>query len=73
MRPVGSLATQFAPPFKLVLHYFITAVVLNVVSLSVLLAFAGKLTPPFYLFQYAGAVHLFLLGFVMMTIFGALY
>ncbi|WP_457639798.1 hypothetical protein [Persephonella sp.] len=73
MRIVGSLATKFAPPFSLVLHYFIGAVFFNFVAISVLFLFGGNFEPPFYALHYAGAVHLFLLGFVMMTIFGALY
>ncbi|WP_456384555.1 hypothetical protein [Persephonella sp.] len=73
MRIVGSLATQFAPPFSLVLHYFIGSVFFNFLSILALTFYKGGFEPPFYLFSYAGFVHLFLLGFVMMTIFGALY
>jgi len=73
MRVVGSLATQFAPPFSLVLHYFISSVFFNFLSILALTFFKEGFEPPFYIFSYAGFVHLFLLGFVMMTIFGALY
>ncbi len=73
MRVVGSLATKYAPPFSLILHYFIAAVVFNVLSIAFLFNFLGGLSGPFYIFKYATEVHLFLLGFVLMTIFGALY
>ena len=73
MRIVGSLATKFAPPFSLVLHYFIGGVILNLISILVLLSFGSQFTQPFYNLQNAAIVHIQLLGFVMMIIFGALY
>lgn len=73
MRIVGSLATKFAPPFSLVLHYFIGGVVLNLISILVLLSFGSQFAQPFYNLQNAAIVHIQLLGFVMMIIFGALY
>ena len=73
MRIVGSLATKFAPPFSLVLHYFIGGVALNLIALMVLLSFGSQFAQPFYNLQNAAIVHIQLLGFVMMIIFGALY
>ncbi len=72
MRVVGSLATKFAPPFSLVLHYFIGGSVFNFIGILFLLLF-NKFSPPFYQSEYAALVHVFLLGYVMMIIFGALY
>lgn len=73
MRIVGSLATKFAPPFSLVLHYFIGGAALNLIALIVLLLFGSQFAQPFYNLQNAAIVHIQLLGFVMMIIFGALY
>lgn len=73
MKVAGSLATQFAPPFSLVLHFFIGGVIFGFISVLFLFAFSDGFEPPFYAFTYASAVHMFLLGFVLMIIFGALY
>ncbi|WP_029520728.1 hypothetical protein [Persephonella sp. IF05-L8] len=73
MRIVGSLATKFAPPFSLVLHYFIGGAALNLIAILVLLSFSSQFAQPFYNLQNAAIVHIQLLGFVMMIIFGALY
>ncbi|SNZ10322.1 hypothetical protein SAMN06265182_1821 [Persephonella hydrogeniphila] len=73
MRVVGSLATKLAPPFSLVLHYFIAGVVFNFLSIIALFLFWKGFSSLFYSFEYAALAHLFLLGFVMMIIFGALY
>ena len=73
MRVAGSLATKLAPPFSLVLHYFTAGVLFNLTGILVLFLFSKGFKEPFFSFHYAAEVHLFLLGFVMMIIFGALY
>ncbi|HHG75222.1 MAG TPA: hypothetical protein ENK22_09255 [Persephonella sp.] len=73
MRVAGSLATKLAPPFSLVLHYFTAGVLFNLTGIFVLFLFSKGFKEPFFSFHYAAEVHLFLLGFVMMIIFGALY
>ncbi len=73
MRIAGNLATQFAPPFSLVLHYFLGSFIFNLISMVSFYWFSGGFEPPFYSFSYAFLAHTFLLGFVMITIFGALY
>ncbi|WP_293445435.1 hypothetical protein [Persephonella sp.] len=73
MRVAGSLATKLAPPFSLVLHYFTAGVLFNLIGIISLFLLSGEFNEPFFSFQYVAEVHLFLLGFVMMIIFGALY
>ncbi|MBK3332015.1 hypothetical protein GWK41_02905 [Persephonella atlantica] len=73
MKVAGSLATQFAPPFSLVLHYFIGSFIFNLISMISLFWYSGGFEPPVFSFSYAFLAHTFLLGSVMMTIFGALY
>ncbi|NPA12696.1 MAG: hypothetical protein GXO45_01780, partial [Aquificae bacterium] len=73
MRVVGSLATKLAPPFSLVLHYFVAGTVAVILSVLFLFTFRDSLGLPFNDFSYASLIHMFLLGFVMMVIFGALY
>ncbi|WP_457636116.1 hypothetical protein [Persephonella sp.] len=73
MRVAGSLATKLAPPFSLVLHYFTAGVLFNLTGILVLFLYSKGFKEPFFSFHYAAEVHLFLLGFVMMIIFGALY
>ncbi|HHG74011.1 MAG TPA: hypothetical protein ENK22_03120, partial [Persephonella sp.] len=70
MRVAGSLATKLAPPFSLVLHYFTAGVLFNLTGILVLFLFSKGFKEPFFSFHYAAEVHLFLLGFVMMIIFG---
>jgi len=67
MRAVSS---DFAPPLKLISPFFRAGVVFYLLSMAALLFF----TPDFAYAQtdIAGWVHLFLLGFVMMVIFGAM-
>jgi hypothetical protein len=66
-----NISQQFAPPFKLVAPYFITAVVVYFISVIFLFNF-----DPFTLHTLESNalafVHLILLGFVMMSIFGAM-
>lgn len=71
MKVVGSLATKLAPPFSLILHYFLGGIFFNIVSYIFLLFLKPGF--PFYSFINAALIHTFLLGFVMMIIFGALY
>ncbi len=73
MRLVGNLATQFAPPFSLVLHYFLGGFIFNLISMASLYFYAGSFEPPFISFSYAFLAHTFLIGSVMTIIFGALY
>ena len=73
MRVVGSLATKYAPPYSLILHYFLSGIVFDALGVLSLLLFQSRFAQPFYTFKYAAIAHLFLLGFVLMVIFGALY
>jgi len=73
MRVVGSLATKYAPPYSLILHYFLSGMLFDALGLFSLILIPGRFTQPFYTFKYAAIAHLFLLGFVLMIIFGALY
>ena len=73
MKVVGNLATQFAPPFSLVLHYFIGGFVFHLISMFSLYLYSEGFELSFLSFPYAFLTHLFLLGYVMMIIFGALY
>ncbi len=73
MRVVGSLATKYAPPYSLILHYFIAGIIFNILGILSILLFTGGFNLPFYTLKYAASVHLLLLGFIVMIIFGALY
>ncbi|MDD3324893.1 MAG: hypothetical protein PHN38_07215 [Sulfurospirillaceae bacterium] len=67
------LATEMAPPFVLVAHFFIASVFFLMVSLG-FLPFLFEETGGFFLTpNLASFAHLYLLGFVMMVIFGAMY
>ncbi len=65
-----AISSDFAPPLKLISPFFSTGVVFYLLAMGALLFF----TPDFAYAQtdVAGWVHLFLLGFVMMIIFGAM-
>ncbi|SFZ99007.1 hypothetical protein MNB_SV-5-921 [hydrothermal vent metagenome] len=67
MNPVSK---DFAPPLKLIAPFFHFGVVFYLISMLALLFFE----PTFHYAQIdiAGWIHLFLLGFVMMIIFGAM-
>jgi len=72
MRIVGTLATKFAPPFSLILHYIFGGVFFQI--LSFLLLFQDNFFyREFHSLENAAIAHAFLVGFVMMIIFGALY
>ncbi|MGB6328035.1 MAG: hypothetical protein WBF48_03855 [Halarcobacter sp.] len=66
-----NISTAFAPPFKLIAPFFILAGLVFVASVALLFGFEAK-----GIHNLDGAVlswiHLFLLGFVMMVIFGAM-
>lgn len=73
MRVVGSLATQFAPPFNLILHFLTMASVVQLFFPFFLVFNSSLLKEDVYSLQFASFGHFYLLGFVMMVIFGALY
>lgn len=65
-----SISKDFAPPLKLVAPFFKVGVLLYGVAIAALLTFPATFS---YLeLSIAGWIHLFLLGFVMMIIFGAM-
>lgn len=68
-----SLATQMAPPFVLVAHFFIASVIFLGLSGMALPFLVGELNGYFISHSFAAFAHLYLLGFVMMVIFGAMY
>lgn len=68
-----SLATQMAPPFVLVAHFFVASVVFLGLSGMALPFLADELNGYFISHTFAAFAHLYLLGFVMMVIFGAMY
>ncbi len=65
------ISTNFAPPFKLIAPFFIIGVLVFVVSIITLFGFDIQ-TLSILDSQVLSWVHLFLLGFVMMVIFGAM-
>lgn len=68
-----TLATEMAPPFVLVAHFFITSILFLVLSGASLAFLAEDISGYFISSSFAAFSHLYLLGFVMMVIFGALY
>ena len=68
-----TLATEMAPPFTLVAHFFIAAIIFLLLSTSVLPFLADTINGYFITPTLAAFSHLYLLGFVMMVIFGAMY
>ncbi len=67
------LATEMAPPFNLVAHYMIAGAVFYMLTSFVLPFYADELGGYFVSGTIASLSHLYLLGFVMMIIFGAMY
>jgi len=66
-----NISQEFAPPYKLVIPYFIIGVVFYLVS--IVFTFSLDVSELHYLdTQVLAFVHMFLLGFVMMIIFGAM-
>lgn len=68
-----SLATEMAPPFVLVAHFFIAGIGFLLLSVFVLPLLATQVEGYFISSLMAAFSHLYLLGFVMMIIFGAMY
>lgn len=68
-----SLATEMAPPFVLVAHFFIAGIVFLSLSGIVLLMMSSDISGYIISSSLAAFSHLYLLGFVMMVIFGAMY
>ncbi len=64
------ISKDFAPPLKLVAPFFKTGVIFYLIAMMALLAFSA--TFAYQEMAVAGWVHLFLLGFVMTIIFGAM-
>ena len=67
-----SITRDFAPPFKLIAPFFIIGSIFYMISNFLLFSFNVEqfsLTTDLYVVSWA---HIFLLGFVMMTIFGAM-
>ncbi len=67
------LATEMAPPFNLVAHYMIAGAFFYIVTSFVLPFYADELGGYFVSSTIASLSHLYLLGFIMMIIFGAMY
>ena len=65
-----SISKDFAPPLKLIAPFFKTGVIFYLLATIALLAFNSTFT--YQEMAIAGWVHLFLLGFVMVIIFGAM-
>ncbi len=68
-----NLATDMAPPFVLVAHYFIAGAVFYAITAFLLPFYANEVSGYFLSSSIAALMHLYLLGFVMMVIFGAMY
>ena len=68
-----NLATEMAPPFVLVAHYFIAGAIFYMIASFILPFYAGELNTFFLSPAIASLMHLYLLGFIMMIIFGAMY
>ena len=68
-----NLATEMAPPFVLVAHYFIAGAIFYMIASFILPFYAGELNSFFLSPAIASLMHLYLLGFIMMIIFGAMY
>lgn len=65
-----SISKDFAPPLKLIAPFFKVGVSFYLIAMIVLLRFHGTFT--YQEMAVAGWIHLFLLGFVMVIIFGAM-
>ena len=68
-----SLATEMAPPFVLVAHFFSAGIIFLVLSGISLLSMSSEISGYIISSSLAAFSHLYLLGFVMMIIFGAMY
>jgi hypothetical protein len=65
-----AISKDFAPPLKLIAPYFKIGVIFYLISMMSLLVFSSSFT--YQEMAVAGWIHLFLLGFVMVIIFGAM-
>jgi len=65
-----SISSDFAPPLRLIAPFFQYGVVFYMLSMMALLFFSPSFA--YEQMDVAGWIHLFLLGFVMMIIFGAM-
>ena len=68
-----SLATEMAPPFALVAHFFTAGIIFLMLSGISLLSMSSEISGYIISSSLAAFSHLYLLGFVMMIIFGAMY
>jgi len=68
---MSSISQDFAPPFKLIAPFFIIGSFFYLVASFFIFSFSVE-SLSFLDTKVLGFVHLFLLGFVMMTIFGAM-
>ncbi|MBP9566393.1 MAG: hypothetical protein KBE02_03840, partial [Sulfurospirillum sp.] len=68
-----SLATEMAPPFVLVAHFFIAGIVFLIFSGLLILGMGSDILGSMVSSSLAAFSHIYLLGFVMMIIFGAMY
>jgi len=64
------ISKDFAPPLKLVAPFFKIGVIFYLIAMVALLAFSATFS--YQEMAVAGWIHLFLLGFVMVVIFGAM-
>ena len=67
---MNPISRDFAPPLKLIAPFFKYGVIFYLLSMGALLFFEPDFT--YQQMDVAGWIHLFLLGFVMMIIFGAM-
>jgi len=67
---MNPMSKEFAPPLKLIAPFFKYGVIFYLISMVSLLFLSPSFD--FHQFSVAGWVHLFMLGFVMMVIFGAM-
>jgi len=67
---VFNISKEFAPPFNLISPFFIAGVVFYLISMITILFYNVDFN--YQELNIAGWVHLFLLGYVMMIIFGAM-
>ncbi len=65
-----NISREFAPPFKLIAPFFIAGVSFYIISIISLMFF--NIDYDYLSMSIAGWIHLFLLGYVMMIIFGAM-
>lgn len=73
MRQRQTLATKLSPPFDLILRYFISALIFYLIFFIYLLESYQILEGYFLTFKVIFLVHMFFLGFVLNTMFGAMY